>query len=357
MDELLDLTPEVNVSDAEYKRLLGYPAHYEFDERVASLIDKTKQWYAVHGKPWVYIRPAAKLEWSNHVFRINDIEFASKRLYEYLSNAEADSAMLVAVSAGKACEAKALELWQEEKPDEYFFMEMYGSAVVENLITTTGARLCAWADERKVAVLPHYSPGYPEWDIAQQNKLFNIIREKNTKENFPGELFVMDSGMLNPKKSLLAVFGITSRLDKVNDLRRLIPCENCSLESCSYRRAPYKRSITQTESVNNIAVNDKPGERADVKLSHNASYKINSKALDKWCKERLSLNVLDDHSFEAHFRYDGTTCANTGRPLQFLYRVKLAAPENNYKILEAYCYPAPGDTGHTFMCQYTKDAK
>ena len=35
-------------------------------------------------------------------------------------------------------------------------------------MTMTGARLCAWADGQRLAVLPHYSPGYPEWDIAEQ---------------------------------------------------------------------------------------------------------------------------------------------------------------------------------------------
>ena len=48
---------------------------------------------------------------------------------------------------------------------------MFGSAVVEHLTTMTGARLCAWAEGHEMAVLPHYSPGYPEWDIAQQAEL------------------------------------------------------------------------------------------------------------------------------------------------------------------------------------------
>ena len=37
----------------------------------------------------------------------------------------------------------------------------------------TGARLCAWADAERVAVLPHYSPGYPDWDIDEQPRLLS----------------------------------------------------------------------------------------------------------------------------------------------------------------------------------------
>ena len=86
-----------------------------------------------------------------------------------MQRAEADSAIMVAAGAGPELECEAQRLWQDEKPDEYFFLEMYGSAVVERLVTMAGARLCSWAEQQQMAVLPHYSPGYPEWDIAEQS--------------------------------------------------------------------------------------------------------------------------------------------------------------------------------------------
>ena len=66
--------------------------------------------------------------------------------------------MLVAVSAGSECEAKARECWQDGKPDEYFFLEMYGSAVVEFLVTHAAGRVCAWAEQNGMAVLPALQP-------------------------------------------------------------------------------------------------------------------------------------------------------------------------------------------------------
>ena len=128
----------------------------------------------------------------------------------------------------------------EEKPDEYFFLEVYGSAVVEHLITMHGARLCAWAESKELAVLPHYSPGYPDWDVAQQPQLLSLIRQ--TREYpFPAQLEVLSSGMLRPKKSLLAAFGITSQTKNVLRLSDLNPCQSCSFLPCQYRRAPIAR--------------------------------------------------------------------------------------------------------------------
>ncbi len=99
-----------------------------------------------------------------------------------------------------------------------------------------------------MAVLPHFSPGYSGWDIADQVKLWNLISQGNRRK-FPGELDVFDSGMLRPKKSQLAVFGVTRDVEKARRFSKLIPCENCSLPGCQYRRAAYRRAPAQFEEI------------------------------------------------------------------------------------------------------------
>ena len=154
--------------------------------------------------------------------------------------AGADRAVLVAVSAGPELEEEAQARWRDGKPDEYFFLEVFGSAVVEHLVTTTGARLmCLGGRRRRAAVLPHYSPGYPDWTIDEQSSLLELIRRSPSDAV---RVEVLESGMLRPKKSLLAVFGVTSLVDRVRPLTELSPCENCSFAPCQYRRAPYRRT-------------------------------------------------------------------------------------------------------------------
>jgi hypothetical protein len=63
-----------------------------------------------------------------------------------------------------------------------------------------------------------------------------------------------------------------------------------------------------------------------------------------------------DGSVDAVFRYDGTTCTNMGRPLTFLYRVKLGPRAEGYPIGEQECLPAAGDDGYTHMCRFVEDA-
>jgi hypothetical protein len=248
MFSLIETNPRVEIQESEYQRLLGYPKNHPLEGRARELAGGAQAWFAKHGRPWVCAREIASLELKNGKASIGGVEFSSKKLREILLEAHAHSVLLVAITAGKECEERARELWEEGKPDEYFFLETYGSAVVEELITVANKHICGWADKNKMAALPHFSPGYSGWDFGEQLPLWSLF-QKNFDDVFPSALEVLDSGMLRPKKSLLAVIGLTHDLEKASRLQKLMPCENCSLSDCRYRRAAFKRPRPQMESV------------------------------------------------------------------------------------------------------------
>ncbi len=340
----------VDVPEQEFVRLLGYPRGWVLKGRVRELADWARDWYTKHGKPWFYARQAESLEFERvaargDTIRIDGVEFNSKRLRSTFEQAGAHGAVLVAVGAGPEAEEEARRRWSEEKPDEYFFLEMFASAVVEQLTTFAGARLCDWAEQRGMAVLPHSSPGYPDWDVAEQPQLLKLIRRTRI-EQFPSRVDVFDSGMLNPKKTQLAVFGITRHRERLQKLTSLVPCESCSFGPCQYRRALYRRAPRTTAE---------PLPARSTVLDADARYTVNLKALQRWTEERLAMQPGSDGSIDITFRYDGTTCTNMGRPLAYIYNVKLGPREDQYPILEQRCSPAKDDTGHESMCKYLED--
>jgi hypothetical protein len=340
--ELAGTHPDVDVLPEEYVRLLGYPRGWVLEGRALELANWARDWYSKNGRPWFYARQAESFEINGDSIRIDEVQFTSKRMQAILQQAEAHSVILVAVGAGPEAEAESRRRWEDDKPDEYFFLEIFSSAVVEQLVASTGARLCGWAEQNEMAVLPHYSPGYPEWDIAEQPRLLDLIK-RTRSQHFPSPVEVFDTGMLRPKKTLLAVFGLTHHTERVRKLTDLVPCENCSFGPCEFRRAAYRRAPRSW------------GEQVPVRiavLDPDATYTVNRKALKRWAEERLSLNVNQDGSLDALFRYDGTTCTNTGYPLTFHYNVKLGSRAEGYPIREQRCEPAPGDEGHTLMCEY-----
>ena len=343
--ELAEALPEVKVVPDEYTRLLGFPRGWVLEDRALELATWAREWYAANGKPWFYARQAESLEIAGDSICIEGVTFTSKRLGHMLQKTEAHSVVLVAMSAGPELEEETRQRWLDEKPDEYFFLEIFGSAVVEHMTTLTGAKLCDWAEQRDMAVLPHYSPGYPQWDIAEQPRLLDLIK-RGRKSPSPFQLEALDSGMLRPRKAQLAVFGLTNRTDRLLRLQELIPCESCSFGPCQFRRAPYRRSPQITDEQFQLST-PSPEECG--------GYSVNRKALQRWVKERLTIRTAPDGLLHAVFRYDGTTCTNMGRPLSFLYTVKLGPYAQGYPIREQHCAPAPGDKGYTYMCQYLEN--
>ncbi len=362
MNEIIDIKPEINVLDSEYKRLLGYPTDYLLEGKSKELAGWARQWYAENGKPWIYAFKTEEIKISDVYLEINKEKFSSIKVRDKFAEAQADGAFITAVSAGKECEEKAGELWQEGKPDEYFFLEIYGSAVVEYLTTITGARFCDWADKNNHVVIPHYSPGYPGWNIEEQNQFLELIK-RHAGDNLPGKLSGFETGMLNPKKSQLSIFGITKYTDKIRSLRDLVPCTNCSLPGCSYRRRAYKKAVDPIEDVNKFYKKNDANVTGVNFESHkenlhgkvfdqNAKYSVGVKALKKWAEQKLQINISDDYSVEAKFLFEGTTCSNLGHSLEFEYHIKLSPASEGYKIIDLKCKPAKDDDGYSYMCDY-----
>ena len=347
MIEVLDTRPDCDVQDAEYHRLLGYPRGHVLGERALELAAWARRWFAEHGRPWIYLREV-ELQLSPGSLRIDGTSFGSKQLHDHLTQAEATRARVVAVSAGRAAEEHARELWESAKPDEYFFLEIFASAVVERIVATTSGRICDLAERDGLIAVPHYSPGYSGWDVADQNKLFDLIT-RGAKETFPEKLEVLSSGMLRPKKSLLGVFGLTARSARAHEASRATPCENCAVSPCRYRRAPYRYARTP---ANGASLN---GHATATPVAA-PKYSVNSRALAKWARERVRIEPRADGTVTASFRFDGTTCSNMGQPLAFDYTVTLGSAEDSYVIRETDCRPAADDEGHKKMCSYLSDA-
>ena len=126
MIALAETWTDVQVPEAEYRRLLGYPRDYVMEGRARELAEGAREWYASHGRPWLYAREAQSISVEGDFVVIEGEGFRSPRLARTLSQGAAHGAVLVAAGAGPEVEDEARRLWLEEKPDEYFFLEVYG---------------------------------------------------------------------------------------------------------------------------------------------------------------------------------------------------------------------------------------
>lgn len=355
MPEWIEQHPDLSVDEREYKRLLGFPHDFVLEGRTRELVEQSRAWFATNGRPWIMVRTVDDLSLRSDRVFVDGDPLSSPELFRRLRESRAEGAAVAVVSAGRECEEHARALWNEGKPDEYFFLEVYGSAVVEHLIAQAAFLLCDWADGEGKAILPHYSPGYPGWNIADQQRLLACI-QRNSGESWPGDIRVMDSGMLVPRKSLLALFGIAPISETTRRLTEMVPCERCSLPRCNYRRVPYRHPLPQSESIEHLQPK-RTSPSIDTRPPRSVQYSVAITTLAKWARERLTLERHTDGTVQSRFRYQGTTCSDLGRPLEFDYHVRLGTTNDGYVILDASCAPASDDTGHIAMCRYREDGR
>jgi hypothetical protein len=349
------LQPEqVGVPRDEYVRLLGYPRGWQLEERAEELVAEAVAWYASHGRPWIYGRLACQIPQASHedAILLDGAAYVSSRLRRALDRGGADEAALVAVSAGPELEEEAQRRWRDARPDEYYFLEAYGAAVVERLLVLAQAQICAWAEGQSLAVLPHVSPGYGDWEVGDQRRLLASLRSGGAA--WPCDFECLDSGMLRPKKSQLAVFPLTHEVESARRQSQLSPCRQCALADCQFRRMQYKSPPPAPHEFAAAIARAGRASSAAAPLTLEATYSTARKALARWSKERLVLTAGPDGACEARFRYEGTTCSNLGHPLSFDYYVSLGAREQGFPIRQATCRPADGDVGHRRMCSYLR---
>jgi len=247
---LLVATPDpaaavAELAPEELNRLLGLPRARPLEGELADRAATASAWYSTHGRPRIAARRAEVGAIETERVRLEGGGTLSGRaLAERLAAGRAHAALAVAITAGPEVDAETDRLWAAERPDEAFFLDRLATAVVERLVVRATTWLCREASAAGETALPHLSPGCGAWELEQQRPLWGwlVADEGGARAPSISPFEMLESGMLKPKLSLLAVVGLTR--DPVaaaaNDPRSA--CRACDLTPCSFRRAPFARA-------------------------------------------------------------------------------------------------------------------
>lgn len=196
------------IAPEEQARLLGLPRRRAFEGEIAERAAAARSWYAAHGRPFVAWRRVALLGVEDpRVMLSSGAVLTSAALSRRLAAAQADAVVVLAASAGPEVAEEADRLWQEERPDEAFFLDRFGASVAERLVRF-GAEALARLGAEGEMLLPHLSPGCSDWDLGDQHRLWALLFGDGEER---GPLRILDSGGLFPRHSLLAGLGVTRR--------------------------------------------------------------------------------------------------------------------------------------------------
>ena len=116
------------------------------------------------------------------------------------------------------------EQWRKKAKDDMvraFFADSLGSVLAEATTVVMLARIEREMNEQGLFVSNSYSPGYCDWKLFEQQKLFSFF-----PAHFCG-VTLTESCLMLPLKSVSGIIGIGKDVKK-----RLYACEVCKMTNC-----------------------------------------------------------------------------------------------------------------------------
>lgn len=164
-----------------------------------------------------------QIELRSGYVKLNNVDFnVGKQVAHYLR--AATSAVLFICTAGFEVSVRSKELMAKGDLLEGFLVDCLGSIIVEKAMDKIQAEIADVFRKNNKFCSNRYSPGYCEWSVEEQKKLFAFFLE-----NCCG-IKLSESCLMSPVKSISGVIGIGSDV-KYLDYK----CDRCNNLNCVYR--------------------------------------------------------------------------------------------------------------------------
>ena len=130
---------------------------------------------------------------------------------------------------GNCVETEIKELMRKNHLSEAYILDAMCSLAVENMAETFHRRMRTTYKKEGKTVTLRFSPGYCDWPVTDQKKLFKIFGSIRL------DVELTDSCFMRPRKSISGVFGAMPADNGDRDYP-YNPCTRCEKRDCTARR-------------------------------------------------------------------------------------------------------------------------
>jgi cobalamin-dependent methionine synthase I len=147
---------------------------------------------------------------------------------------EVEHVAAAVVTIGELLERRVAALWESRELPLASMLDSVGSGAVESLAEYVNDVLCQQGLAAGLRVTNRISPGYADWDVAEQHAIFRLC------PGAPVGVALNAACFMTPGKSisLLVGAGVRARVDHY-----FSQCARCWMGDCAYRRAPARRTV------------------------------------------------------------------------------------------------------------------
>lgn len=145
----------------------------------------------------------------------------SKKLLKNLENC--DRIIVFAATVGIEID-RLISKYSKISPSKALMIDAIGAERIESLCDAFNSDV---SKEREQYTKPRFSPGYGDFSIEHQKDIFRVL---DCQKRIG--LFLNDSMMMSPSKSVTAIIGITNEKCELNGRK----CNNCDNTDCQFRK-------------------------------------------------------------------------------------------------------------------------
>lgn len=223
---LMEILP--NMEDRELTRLLGSRKGRKFSPALKNKVIHLKEKTHRIIKPRVHFKKHKIHKISPGVVHLeSDQRLKSPKL----SRTMRDSQEIVCFvgTIGKGIEKEIKKLMKQKRLSEAYVLDAMGSVMVENLVQQFQSKLRKHYKAQNKAVSLPFSPGYCDWPVTEQRKLFQLMEPQKVGVE------LTDSCLMKPRKSISGVVGLFPGHNG-QELGDYNPCLACQKLDCTARR-------------------------------------------------------------------------------------------------------------------------
>ena len=216
---------ELSVNTGDIERLMGYEPGTSpdpFPATIREVYDELAGHCSPEGGFVILEDPVFDLE-KNHTRIADKLFYTDKIVTRMLRKSE--SIAVFTCTAGPGITSWTKEANASGDSVKGFVIDAFGSEVVEAVANKLHFLVKEFAAEEEKLVTNRYNPGYCDWPVKDQHKLFSFL-----PEDFCG-IRLTDSALMQPIKSASGMIGIGSHVRY-----QMYTCDSCKDEHCLYRR-------------------------------------------------------------------------------------------------------------------------
>jgi hypothetical protein len=212
------------IGNDELAKLLGSQKKKSLPMSIKKKVQTARQKLKRLIKPSLHYRIVKPSVMDIDVVQLGEtVEFTSANLANTLTNAEKIVCFVGTIGTG--VEHEINRLLSKQKLAEAYILDAMASVAVENMIDRFQDLMANQFSAEHRTVTLRFSPGYCDWPVTQQKKLFKIFDPKEI------DVELLDSCLMKPRKSISGVFGITPQESESYN-----PCQDCPTRRCQSRR-------------------------------------------------------------------------------------------------------------------------